>query len=224
MSIPDKQILSLFQLFESHRTLSTASLLKSWSASGVIGVQRALDAMMSLAAGKVFATCIAFSMRRALLSDGPTDGAGEGFYDPAFILPLFVAVLDEHLTGLDWVQVLRSNLLGLAICSLASRDAAMRALGRRVLAKTTGLISVSPPAPTMIIELTDREDDTFPRTGSARLYPPTTATCNYNALDPASNPHDPLPRPHPPGSGVAFSLSVPLSEQVSVPAADFGSV
>ena len=144
LAVADKQILSLFQLFEAQRKLSTVSLFKAWSANGVVGDQRALDVLLSLDAGRVFATCIAFPLRRTLRSDGEekVEDEQQGLYDPAFVLPLIVSVLNERLTGLDWVEVLRSNVLGLVVCSLASRDAPMRAIGKRVLAKTVGLISV----------------------------------------------------------------------------------
>ena len=136
LSVSDKQILSLFQLFESNRHLSTASLLKCWSPSGVVGAQRAFDTLIALDHGKIFATCIAFPLRRALRGHDNDKSDGHGLYDPAFILPLSLAVLDEKLTGLEWVEFLRSNAIGLSVCSLASRDAPMRALGRKVLGRT----------------------------------------------------------------------------------------
>ena len=147
LSTPDRQILSLFQLFEAHRKLSIASLFTAWSASGVIESQKPLDALLSLDANKVFETCVAFPLRRSLRSDGKEKSESEfeftqGIYDPAFVLPLFNVVLEEHLSGLDWVDLLRLNVLGIAVCSLSSRDGEMRAVGRNVLTKAMELITV----------------------------------------------------------------------------------
>ena len=116
--------------------------------------QRAFDALISLEGGKVFATCTTFPLRRGLRSDVVDTGHEvESLYDPAFVLPLFAAALSSTLTGLDWVELLRSNVLGLAVCSLASRDVDMRNLGGYVLSKAMKLISVSAPAPIPTIRL-----------------------------------------------------------------------
>ena len=72
---------------------------------------------------------------------GGGDG-GEGLYDPAFVLPLFAAVLQEGLSGLDWVEMLRTNVSGLAVMSLSSRDAGMRRLGGHILARTMVVLGV----------------------------------------------------------------------------------
>ena len=49
---------------------------------------------------------------------------------------------DETLTGLDWVEVLRSNVLGVAVCALSSRDPGMRDLAGYSLGHTIKIIEV----------------------------------------------------------------------------------
>jgi nucleolar pre-ribosomal-associated protein 1 len=98
----------------------------------------------------VFRSCIKFPLRRTLEgvigasnSGDDVEHQDEGLYDPAFVLPLFKVVLEEKLSGLEWVEVLRCNVLGLGICALSSRDEGMRGLGGWCLAKTMEIISVS---------------------------------------------------------------------------------
>lgn len=77
--------------------------------------------------------------------------------------------LEDKLSGLDWVEILRSNVLGLAVCSLASRDTAMRALGRAVLAKTMELIEVRPDITVRDEQANEEPDYGLPRTSATPL-------------------------------------------------------
>ena len=93
----------------------------------------------------MFATALAFPLRRGLrgLCVIEENEGGLGLYDPVFVLALLAAVLRAELTGLDWVEVLRTNCLGVAIMSLSSRDPEMRCLGGYLLAKTMKAMEVS---------------------------------------------------------------------------------
>lgn len=159
LSTADQKILSVFRLFETQRKVSSASMLRHWSAAQTTS-SRGLDAILSLDAQAVFATCCAFPLRRQLRESAasswsaptelqlwtPPPGSPDPskLYDPAFVLPLYASVLGEgELRGLDWVEVLRSNVIGLAVCALSSRDASIRQLAAGVLAKTVEVISVS---------------------------------------------------------------------------------
>ncbi len=141
-------VLSLFQVFEQNRKLSVGSVLKTWAAGGT-GSSKALDALTSLDAQRVFATCTAFPLRRSWRTNGldastSEDPLGEDLYDPLFLLALISFALNEgNVTGLDWVEILRSNVLGIAACALSSRDENSRAMGSYILAKTMSMISVS---------------------------------------------------------------------------------
>lgn len=145
----DCLLLELFLAFEAQRKLSLSSVLQHWSPSGGVSA-RALDALTSLDAQKVFASSAAFPLRRTnpppagtvVVDDGlPVDVSPDDVYDPVFVLALLALVLQEDLGGLDWVEILRSNVLGLAVCALASRDAGMRRVAGYVLGRSIQLIS-----------------------------------------------------------------------------------
>ncbi|RXK38093.1 hypothetical protein M231_04652 [Tremella mesenterica] len=129
----DVLLLSIFQLFEHHSKISCLSILRCWSPSGIPRPQRAAETVASLDAQKVFATCVRYPSRRAVRGDFSDS---EEVYDPVFILGLYGATLEESLSGLDWVEILRSNVMGLTICALSSRDGEMRALAAGLLSKT----------------------------------------------------------------------------------------
>lgn len=134
----DQELLSVFHLFERFRHTSVLSLFRVWSPTGgVVKTQRRLaDALLGIDVKKVFDTCCQFPLRRKLVTDGSNSAPIKedsrppewDLYDPSFVLPLLAAVTQEQLSGLDWVEVLRSNVLGLAVCALASRDGPMRQL------------------------------------------------------------------------------------------------
>lgn len=137
----------MLQLFEGYRRISIVSIMRYWNANGVLGIGgKSLDALTSLDPQKVFATCQAYPLRRQLRGWGKiaTDPEeGEGLYDPVFVMGLFVASMHEGMRGLDWVEVLRSNVLGLTVCGLSSRDKEVRSVASYALAKTMSLIEVS---------------------------------------------------------------------------------
>lgn len=134
----DVLLLHIFSAFEGQRKLSTTSILRHWHAGGGVS-QRALDALLSLDPAKVFATCSAFPLRRKFDATSEAD-SNEDIYDPVFVLSLLSATLSEDLGGLDWVEILRTNVLGLAICALGSRDAAMRTVASHTLSTAVQLI------------------------------------------------------------------------------------
>lgn len=145
----DRLLLELFLAFEAQQKLSLTSVLQHWSPSGGVSA-RALDALTSLDPQKVFNSSVAFPLRRAnpppsgalVVDDGlPVDTQPEDVYDPVFVLALLSSVLQDELGGLDWVEILRSNVLGLAVCALASRDAGMRRVAGYVLGRSIQLIS-----------------------------------------------------------------------------------
>ncbi|WWC58327.1 uncharacterized protein I303_100867 [Kwoniella dejecticola CBS 10117] len=149
LSKSDRLVLNMFQLFEGYRKLSVSSVLKFWSASGIVGSgNRAFDALTSLDPQKVFATCQAYPLRRTLRGTGQSDkksGDDESLYDPVFVMSLLTYTMSEgNLTGLDWVEILRSNVLGLTVCGLASRDKEVRAVAGYALAKAYSLILKKP--------------------------------------------------------------------------------
>ncbi|TXT07482.1 hypothetical protein VHUM_03202 [Vanrija humicola] len=150
LSTADRLLLSLFQAFETQRKLSVTSVLKHWSPAGAVS-HRAFDALTSLDAGRVFGSCAAFPLRRTFApgahnadpSDDKATPPDDDVYDPVFVLSLLVAAMQEELSGLDWVEILRSNVLGLAVCALTSRDVGMRTVAGYALSKSVELIKTA---------------------------------------------------------------------------------
>lgn len=148
LDISDRNVLSIWQLFEQNRKISVASIMRLWSpdpsaASSV--TQRSLDVVKALDPQKVFATCTAYPLRRGYSNEDGTFGSDDaGLYDPVVILSVTLAMLHEgNITGLDWVEILRSNVLGLAICAMSSRVVEIRSVAGFVLAKSLTVIEVS---------------------------------------------------------------------------------
>ena len=144
LSMIDQRLLSSFLTFESYRHISVLSVLSAWS-SGAGRSSRAYEAVTSLDPGKMFATAVCFPLRKGVraVQEITENDDGSGLYDPTFVLALFAAMTREKLTGLDWVEVLRSNILGVAVAALSSRDAEMRSLGGYALSKTVASMDVS---------------------------------------------------------------------------------
>jgi hypothetical protein len=65
-------------------------------------------------------------------------------YDPHFLLPyLQHTIAEDELKGQDWINILESGVLGLAIAGLASSSPSVRANSRSVLASTLTKLQVS---------------------------------------------------------------------------------
>lgn len=140
----DRLVLGIFAAFESQKKISVASILRHWAPGGANSSGRALDALTSLDAHKVFATCAAFPLRRSLAPPAPGSAESNKYdaelYDPVFILCLLSATLQEEITPLEWVEILRTNVLGLTLVALSSRDKAMRSMAGYLLKRTLELI------------------------------------------------------------------------------------
>jgi nucleolar pre-ribosomal-associated protein 1 len=145
MSTADRKILDMFQTFESVRKVSIASILQSWSSSGLTGTDRAYDAFTSLDAGKVNNTCASFPLRRGVARKADLE-SNERIYDPVFVMALYGATMTENtekgLSGLQWVEIMRCGGLGIIVSALSSRDRDMREYANWLLAKTFSAISV----------------------------------------------------------------------------------
>ncbi|TKY84642.1 hypothetical protein EX895_006544 [Sporisorium graminicola] len=156
LSKSDRMLLALFRQFEEECEQSFAGFVQGWTlpssssggSSAVGGGQDTLEALQSLDANVVFATCTEYprslSLRNAIYSgyehdnedDDPTlpgqvygkhtDAAQR--YDPVFVSSLLAGVTgpDVKLTGLQWVAVFATNAPGLAVCGLSSRCTDMR--------------------------------------------------------------------------------------------------
>nr|ODN91496.1 hypothetical protein L204_05480 [Cryptococcus depauperatus CBS 7855] len=148
MSEADRRVLHMLQQFEGYRRVSIGSLMHFWNGAGVVGIgNRVLDALTSLDSQKVFATCQNFPLRRQLRGWGESWCASEqdeSIYDPVFVMGLLAQSMHEGMRGLDWVEALRSNVLGLTVSALSSRDRDVRSVAGYILAKVMKYIETTP--------------------------------------------------------------------------------
>ncbi|KAF4602702.1 hypothetical protein EYR40_005919 [Pleurotus pulmonarius] len=144
LSPPDQQILSIFRLFEVHRTTSMAPLLSSWSSSPDISSADASDALRSLDPGKVLRTCLGFPhWRRFEVQEVHIIGRHETLlYDPIFLLLLFAQAMSESppTSALAWVELFRTNIVCLVIRMLSSKDEKIREIALLQMAALWGSI------------------------------------------------------------------------------------
>ena len=133
LSASDRTILSILHLFEVHKRISCASLLSTWSSSGDTGSVDALDAVLSLDAGKAFHTCLNFPRGLKFDLDHEYHDKSEfreDLYDPLFLTLLFARVVSGNgpSSAISWVQFFRTNILCVVIRSLSSKDDVFREL------------------------------------------------------------------------------------------------
>ena len=127
LEVSDQRIFSIFQLFETTRRLSVASLLSQWSSSWDITSANALEALLSLDPSRVLKTCLEFPDQRTLSSDaGETRSSSGLLYDPVFILLLLSHTEEAPTTALAWVQFFRTNVASLILRSLSAKDPRLR--------------------------------------------------------------------------------------------------
>ncbi|EMD38681.1 hypothetical protein CERSUDRAFT_94218 [Gelatoporia subvermispora B] len=126
---PDRLLLAIFRLFERTRRVSVSSLFNRWSASGDAVSSNALEAIQTLDPSLTFKTCLTFPQWRSF-DDDQVEKRGHGhlLYDPVFVSLLFAQVLADKppSTALEWLQVLRTNVVSLLIRALSSDDELMR--------------------------------------------------------------------------------------------------
>ncbi|KAF8590297.1 hypothetical protein K439DRAFT_1512242, partial [Ramaria rubella] len=126
LSLSDRLLFSIFQLYELQRKESVASIFRRWSPSSSTPLpQDTIQAILCLNPARVFRICTVFPTRRR--PDGKVIGdpvVGEDIlYDPIFLTLLIAQLLAEHteISATDWVQVFRSNIISVVICVLTSR-------------------------------------------------------------------------------------------------------
>lgn len=160
LSLSDRLLFDLFQRMEQDSgRASFLPLARSWTGhSGVpaSSAPLALDALLSLDPSQTLNTCSgfprcrdyghidagsSFARRHAVDSAEAVAAASEArerqMYDPLWVLSLLLAVLNEDakLTGLQWLSVVRLNVIGVAICALSSKSDSVRALATLLLGK-----------------------------------------------------------------------------------------
>jgi len=130
LSTSDRQLLSIFQLFETHRKTSVASVIGRWTSSLDATSSTPLEALQSLDSIRVLRTCLAFPSRRSFVeAANDKEGLHDGqMYDPVFVMLLFGHVFSHSPpdSALAWVALFRTNIVSLLIRTLSSKDSDMR--------------------------------------------------------------------------------------------------
>lgn len=130
LSISDRKLLSIFQLFEVQRKSSVASLLSRWSSSPDVTSTTVLDAVHSLDAILVLRTCLNFPKWRRLeeQSTGSKSSHDIQLYDPIFLILIFAQMLSDTppTSAFAWVELFRTNIVSLLIRSISSKDHRIR--------------------------------------------------------------------------------------------------
>ena len=140
LSLPDRQLLDIFRLFEQNRKSSCSSIISQWTPTPNMPQSGILNAITSLDAGILFATCTNFPQWRTLDSKPSLDPLTEtqkALYDPFFIILLLGLVNQANgttftISGMDWVQFFRSNIVCVLIACLSSRQESLRTLAWNV--------------------------------------------------------------------------------------------
>ena len=145
LSKPDRQLLSVFQLFERTRKASIVSLLSSWSPAADSPCASALQAIQGLDPARVMKTCVSFPQYYSGQGEDGDLVADERVYDPVFVLLLFSQMLagGAPTTALAWVQMFRTNVVSLLIRALSSHVGEVRALAMVQVAGLYAALQVS---------------------------------------------------------------------------------
>ncbi|KAF7299108.1 hypothetical protein MIND_00859100 [Mycena indigotica] len=138
-SVADQQLLAIFHLFEAQRKISVSPLFSQWSASEGSTCSTALEAIQTLDATLVFRTCSHFPTWRTLdatpgdISERSSDAS---VYDPVFLVLLFAQAMAEKVpeSAFGWIEMFRTNIVGLLIRALSGQDSRLREFSRLQLA------------------------------------------------------------------------------------------
>lgn len=136
-ALPDRQLLSIFCLFELQRRISVASLVSRWSASPGSTSNNSGEALASLDASVASRTYTAFPQKRRMDVGNVAlyRGLRAAHYDPVFVLTLMgTCLVDGSITTpLGWSEVGRTNAMSIAIMATSSKDPGVRSLATTVL-------------------------------------------------------------------------------------------
>lgn len=146
LTLSDRLIFSVLEMVEQHNPrVPLSSLIRGWSAEASApssSAPLALDALLSLQPTRAFNACAAFPRSRTYghlqVQTESVDKddlqllerQGSEAYDPLWVLSLLAASLSEDvkITGLQWLSILRTCSVGVAVCALSSKSEAVRRL------------------------------------------------------------------------------------------------
>ncbi|KAG1732030.1 uncharacterized protein EDB91DRAFT_1058414 [Suillus paluster] len=147
VSVADRNLLSVFRLYEAEKHMPTSSILAKWSPSPGISISNQLDAIQNMDPIRVLRTCHVFPIWRRM-SDEQEDeqvGLDEQVYDPLFVILLVAQMLSHHppASSLEWVQTFRSNVFSLLVRCLSAKDEKIREASLGLLARVRKSVELS---------------------------------------------------------------------------------
>ncbi|KAJ3554485.1 hypothetical protein NM688_g3084 [Phlebia brevispora] len=172
LSPSDRQILSIFSLFERIRKTSVAALLAQWSPSVGASSDGALSILHNLDPTSIWRTCLYFP-QWSPSADGSLS-EDKDIYDPFFVMLICSRMLSEDLptSASGWVQLFRTNVVSLLIRALSSHRGSIRQLAlQQVSALYQTLQDVDMQEKPHVIYILSLLKDLYP-INSAEVYPP----------------------------------------------------
>ncbi|PKI82968.1 hypothetical protein MVES_002812 [Malassezia vespertilionis] len=178
----DRALFALLQRMERERHKPLLNMLRAWSAEqvlvpSVLQYDSLLAAVLSLDPQMVQRTYVELPR-----SAKQTNAA---LYDPWFILNLFGGAImerelqgtDTHLTGLDWLAILRTNVVGVALSACSSHRAPLRQFALVLLGKMYACVQrTSFRERDLVLLVLDRVRNVIPPP------PPTSITGTYGEI------------------------------------------
>lgn len=143
LSADDQSLLDLFQRIELVTGTSVSSALRAFNPSLDLSPPETTRAgtLAALQLGYVRRSWlrICASSRTVFPSEHSSIT-----YDPRFLLPfLRHTIAEEELKGTDWLGILETGVLGIAVAALASSSTSLRSMGQATLADVLVKVAVS---------------------------------------------------------------------------------
>ncbi|KAG2356040.1 ribosome 60S biogenesis N-terminal-domain-containing protein [Suillus spraguei] len=139
ISSSDRNLLSIFRLYEAEKLTPISSIFAKWSPSPDMSISSQLDAVQNMDPIRMLRTCHVFPIWRRMSDEqeGEKVGLDEQVYDPLFVTLLVAQMLAHRppASSLEWVQTFRSNVFSLLIRCLSAKDAQIREASLGLLAR-----------------------------------------------------------------------------------------
>lgn len=149
LSQTDRMIMDILRRFESTTKTSALSLLQYWNLSSTEPTSEVdLGILSRMDPHRLYETSVKFPRRRGYedsrasgyANEVDEDSLQEAVYDPLFVLAVVGGLLadvggNQSLSGLQWLELVRTNALGVVACCLSSTWASTRAGASALLAK-----------------------------------------------------------------------------------------
>ncbi|KAG2124689.1 ribosome 60S biogenesis N-terminal-domain-containing protein [Suillus clintonianus] len=147
ISAADRNLLSIFRLYEAEKLTPISSILAKWSPSPGISISNQLEAVQNMDPIRMLRTCHVFPIWRRMSDEqeDETVGLDEQVYDPLFVTLLVAQMLAHHppASSLEWVQTFRSNVFSLLIRCLSAKDDKIREASLGLLARVWKSVELS---------------------------------------------------------------------------------